>query len=179
MKKYLELFTIFFKIGLFTFGGGYVMFVLAQKEIVEKRKWATKDDLLDYYAIGTCTPGVIAVNVATLIGHKMKGKLGGVVATLGVISPSLIIATLLAGFLKDYTDNPYVISALNGIKIAVTALLAKFIIDLGKGEIRNIKSICIFFLSLILSYFLNIHIILIVGIAAILGYVLNYKKVSL
>ena len=95
MKLLFELFFVFAKIGVMTFGGGYAMLPILQREIVEKKKWTTDEELMDYFAVGQCTPGVIAVNTATFIGQKMKGILGGIVATLGVVFPSLLIISIL------------------------------------------------------------------------------------
>ena len=107
----LELFWRFFLIGAFTFGGGYAMIPLLEREVVEKHSWATEEELMDYYAVSQCTPGVIAVNVATFIGFKIGGNLGGVVATLGVVTPSLLIimliASILTNFVKTYREPDY------------------------------------------------------------------------
>ena len=101
MKDLIELFFVFAKIGLFTFGGGYAMLPMLQKEIVEKHKWAKEDEIMDYFAIGQVTPGIIAVNTATFVGHKTKGLIGGIVATAGMVFPSIIIITVIAAFLKN------------------------------------------------------------------------------
>ena len=97
MKILIDLFLTFTKIGAVTFGGGYAMLPILQREIVENKKWGTEEELADYYAIGQCTPGVIAVNVATFIGRKIAGNLGGVIATIGVVFPSVVIISLLSG----------------------------------------------------------------------------------
>ena len=96
MKEYWELFYSFAKIGAFTFGGGYAMLPLIQREVVEKKHWATEEEIMDYYAVGQCTPGIIAVNTATFIGYYKKGIIGGIFATLGVIFPSIVIILLIA-----------------------------------------------------------------------------------
>lgn len=101
MKEYLKLFFTFAKIGCFTFGGGYAMLPLLQREIVEKNSWAEEEELMDYFAIGQCTPGIIAVNTATFIGYKRKGIIGGIFATLGLIFPSLVIITIIAAFIRS------------------------------------------------------------------------------
>ena len=135
MKDLLKLFTTFFRIGLFTFGGGYAMLPLIQREVVEKNKWATEDEVMDYYAVGQCTPGVIAVNVGTFIGYKKKGILGGIVATLGVVCPSIIIISIIAACLSHFSDNAYVQHALAGIRLAVCALVSVSIFKLFKKGI--------------------------------------------
>ena len=104
MKQLLDLFFTFARIGGLTFGGGYAMLPILQREVVEKRKWVTNEEIMDYYAIGQCTPGIIAVNTATFIGQKCAGNIGGIVATLGVVFPSLIIITLIAAFLQNFAD---------------------------------------------------------------------------
>ena len=99
MNLYADLFLTFAKVGVCTFGGGYAMLPILQREVVEKKNWATEEELTDYFAIGQCTPGVIAVNTATFIGQKYRGNLGGTIATLGVVFPSLVIITIIAAFL--------------------------------------------------------------------------------
>ena len=106
MKELFELFWMFFRIGGFTFGGGYAMLPMIQHEIVEKRKWATDEEIMNYYAVGQCTPGVIAVNTATFIGYKRKGIPGGIFATLGVIAPSIVIITVIAAFIGNFSHIP-------------------------------------------------------------------------
>ena len=104
MKELFDLFWTFCKIGALTFGGGYAMLPLIQREIVENKKWSTEKEILDYYAVGQCTPGVIAVNTATFIGYKLRGIIGGIVATLGVIFPSIVIILIIATFLQNFAD---------------------------------------------------------------------------
>ena len=99
MKIYWELFSVFMRIGAFTFGGGYAMLPLIQKEIVDKKHWATEEEIMDYYAVAQCTPGIIMVNTATFIGFYEKGILGAIIATLGVVTPSIIIILLIASVL--------------------------------------------------------------------------------
>ena len=130
MKELFDLFWTFCKIGALTFGGGYAMLPLIQREIVENKKWSTEKEILDYYAVGQCTPGVIAVNTATFIGFKLKGIVGGIVATLGVIFPSLIIILIIASFLQSFADLSIVQSAFAGIRVAVVALIITTVIKL-------------------------------------------------
>ena len=141
---YLDLFLTFARIGGLTFGGGMAMLPILQREVVEKKGWATDDELTDYYAIGQCTPGIIAVNTATFIGYKYKGFWGGICATLGVVFPSLIIITLLAAFLSNFADIPVVQHALAGVNSCVVALIATSVIKLGKSSLKNKASWCIF-----------------------------------
>lgn len=104
MKDYLELFLTFAKIGVTTFGGGYAMLPILQREVVEDKKWVSNEEIVDYFAIGQCTPGIIAVNVATFVGKKRKGIAGGILATLGVVFPSLIIITVIAAVISNFMD---------------------------------------------------------------------------
>lgn len=151
MNIYLDLFSTFAKIGVCTFGGGYAMLPILQREVVEKKNWATEEELTDYFAIGQCTPGVIAVNTATFIGQKYAGNLGGTIATLGVVFPSLVIIILIAAFLTNFAEIPVIQHALAGINAAVVALIAVSVIKLGKSTLKNAPSVCIFLGVLVLS----------------------------
>ena len=122
-KVLWELLITFAKIGVMTFGGGMAMLPMLQREIVERKGWATEEEMADYYAIGQCTPGIIAVNTATFIGNKQKGTLGGIVATLGVVLPSLVIITLLAGVIEYYSALAWVKNAFAGIRVCVCVLI--------------------------------------------------------
>lgn len=141
MNILADLFLTYFRVGAVTFGGGYAMIPILEREIVKKKNWVTEEELLDYYAISQCTPGVIAVNAATFVGYKMKGVLGAIVATLGVITPSIIIITIIANMLSAFSENTYVESAFRGISIAVCALVLTTIIKLLKKNVKNIFSV--------------------------------------
>lgn len=151
MNIYLDLFLTFAKVGVCTFGGGYAMLPILQREVVEKKKWATDEELTDYFAIGQCTPGIIAVNTATFIGHKYKGILGGILATLGVVFPSLIIITIIAAFLQNFASYPVVAHALAGINAAVVALIAVSVFKLGKSTLKGKVAPWIFVVVLVLA----------------------------
>ena len=132
MKEYLDLFLTFARIGGLTFGGGYAMLPMLQQEVVDRRGWATNEELMDYYAIGQCTPGVIAVNTATFVGNKTKGTLGGIFATLGVVFPSLVIITIIAAFIRNFAELETLIARINHTNnaamvdgMSLTDLLAK------------------------------------------------------
>ncbi|MBQ8436839.1 MAG: chromate transporter [Alphaproteobacteria bacterium] len=170
MKILWDLFFSCFKVGLFTFGGGAAMLPLLQAEFAERKKWVSEKDLLDYYAIGQCTPGIIAINTATFIGYNKGGILGAVIATLGMVMPSLIIILLIASILRGYMDNPYVIHAFAGIRIVVVALIANAVVGLWKNGIRNIFSGVIFILSLLLLVFADFSPVMIVLVALLTGY---------
>ena len=137
MKELWELYAAFFRIGICTFGGGYAMLPMLEREIVNKHGWATMEDLLNYFAIGQCTPGIIAVNTATFVGHKHRGVSGGIAATLGVVSPSVVIITIIAAVLSRFMDNEYVGYAFAGIRIAVCAMIGKSIVKLAKSNIKK------------------------------------------
>lgn len=179
--NYLELFLTFARIGVLTFGGGYSMLPMLQREVVNNKGWATEEELLDYYAIGQCTPGVIAVNVATFIGNKHAGKLGGIIATLGVVTPSFFIILLLAAFINNFADNKYVAHALAGISIAVSALIVSAVITLWKRGVKGWLGVAIFCAVFILSIFFSISPIWIVLATIVLGVVygqINNRRVS-
>ena len=153
MNIYLDLFFTFAKVGVCAFGGGYAMLPILQREVVEKKGWATDEELTDYFAVGQCTPGIIAVNTATFIGYKYRGVPGGVLATLGVVFPSLIIITAIAAFLSNFADIPVVQHALAGINAAVVALIASSVVKLGKSTLKNGAAAAIFLCVLALSVF--------------------------
>ena len=127
--------------GAVTFGGGYAMLPILEREIVENKKWGTEEELADYYAIGQCTPGVIAVNVATFIGRKTAGNSGGVAATLGVVFPSVVIITLLAGVIEYYSSLEWVAHAFAGIRVCVCVLIFNAVLKLFK---KSIIRLCYF-----------------------------------
>ncbi len=153
MNEYLDLFLTFAKVGACTFGGGYAMLPILQREVVESKGWCTDEELTDYFAIGQCTPGVIAVNTATFLGSKRKGVLGGVIATLGMVFPSIVIITLIAAFLTNFAHIPAVGHAFAGVRAAVVALIASSVLKLGKTTVKNLPSALIFAAVLLLAVF--------------------------
>lgn len=169
MKELLDLFWTFAKIGSITFGGGYAMLPIIQREIVEKKKWATETEVMDYYAVGQCTPGIIAVNTATFIGYRLKGIAGGIFATLGVIFPSLVIIMLIAAFLKNFAEFSVVQHAFGGIRVAVVALIISSVIKLWKSSVKNYVGIIIAVMAFILGAVLQLSPIYVVIGAAIVG----------
>lgn len=176
MKEYLELFIAFAKIGGGTFGGGYAMLPIMQRELVEKKGWVTNDDLLNYYAVGQCTPGIIAVNTATFIGYKRKGILGAAVATLGMITPSVLIIMLIAAFLKNFAEYPVVQHAFAGIRIAVCATVLVAICNLWKKSVKNWLDFLFCAVAFVLSAFTDISPVWIVLLAAAGGIFTHLKK---
>ncbi len=172
MKKYLNLFFVFASIGAVTFGGGYAMLPILQREVVEKRNWATEEELMDYYAIGQCTPGVIAVNTATFIGRKLYGTLGGIVATLGVVAPSAVIITLIALFLANFAHLAWVRHAFAGIRACVCVLILDSVIKLGKKSVIDVRCALIFAAVLAVALFTKVSPILPVVAAGFAGWLL-------
>ncbi|MBR2208510.1 MAG: chromate transporter [Synergistaceae bacterium] len=173
MKILFNLFITFAKMGAVTFGGGYAMLPILQREIVENKKWGTEEELADYYAIGQCTPGVIAVNVATFIGRKVAGNLGGVVATLGVVFPSVMIITLLAGVIEYYSSLEWVKHAFAGIRVCVCVLIFNAVLKLFKKSIIDFKTMAIYLIILACSFIFNISPVIFVIAAGIAGIILK------
>ena len=173
MKTLLQLFLIFARIGGFTFGGGYAMLPMLQKELVENKGWTTNEELMDYYAIGQCTPGIIAVNVATFVGYKTKGIIGGIFATLGVITPSLIIVGIIAAFISGFQDYEVVQWAFSGIRAAVVALILSAMWKIAKKSIVDIFAFVIFLLVAVLSYCTDLSPAVFVIVAGVCGLILN------
>lgn len=175
MKELFDLFWTFAKIGSITFGGGYAMLPIIQREIVEKKKWATETEVIDYYAVGQCTPGVIAVNTATFIGYRLKGIAGGIIATLGVVFPSLVIIMVIAAFLKNFADFAIVQHAFGGIRVAVVALIISSIIKLWKSSVKNYIGFILAIAAFVLGAILQLSPIYVVIGAAIVGLLTKNK----
>ena len=164
-----ELFVAFMKIGVMTFGGGYAMLPMLQREIVEKHKWATEEEIMDYFAVGQCTPGVIAVNTATFVGYKSRGILGGAIATVGVVLPSVVIIILIAAVLQNFAENPYVRHAFAGINIAVAALIIQAVVKLGKSSITDWLCVGIALCAFVVTGVLGLSPIYMVVASAVAG----------
>ncbi|WP_067836272.1 chromate transporter [Amphibacillus sediminis] len=176
MKVLLDLFVTFARIGVLTFGGGYAMLPIIQREVVETKKWATSEELVDYYAIGQTTPGVIAINTATFIGQKTMGILGGVVATLGVVFPPLIIISVIAMFLNNFADSMLLQNAFAGVRVSVYVLILNAVLKLWKSSIIDKVGIIIFVAIFTLSIFTNLSPVVFVVLAAIVGLLTKMKK---
>lgn len=176
MKKLLSLFWIFFKLGAVNFGGGYALLPLLQKEIVEKRGWATDEEMTDYYAIGQCTPGAIAVNVSTFIGYKIKGILGGIVATIGFVSPAFFVIFIIATILNNFADLEVVKSAFAAVRVCVFVLILSAIIKLSKKSIVDVITLIIALIVLFLAIFTNVPLFIYVIVAGITGILVNLIK---
>ena len=170
---YLRLFLVFAKIGGFTFGGGLAMLPILQREIAEKRAWVTQEQLMDYYAIGQCTPGIIAVNVATFVGHQRKGLFGGLIATLGVVTPSVIIISLIAAFISNFQDVLLVRWAFDGIRPAVVALVINAALKIVKKSLVDAWTVAMFAVVLVLSTLTNVSPAVFVLAAGVCGILLK------
>ena len=173
MKILLDMFVTFAKVGVMTFGGGYAMLPILQREVVDNKHWATEEELMDYFAIGQCTPGVIAVNTATFIGQKTKGILGGIIATLGVVFPSIIIISLLAGVIEAFSHIIWVKNAFGGIRICVCVLILNAVTKLSKKAIVNIPTLLILAIVALGSCFTDISPVVFVIFSALTGIVLK------
>ena len=175
MKILWDLFRAFFTIGALTFGGGYAMLPMLEREIVNKHKWATQEELLNYFAIGQCTPGVIAVNTATFVGSKVKGVIGGVVATLGVVAPSILIITVIAMVLQNFMDILWVQNAFAGIRVAVVALITASVVKLFKSNVKTHWHIALAVIAFIVVALLKLSPVYVVVGCAVLSFIFGKK----
>ena len=178
MKGMLELFLTFAKMGVMTFGGGMAMLPILQREVVDNKHWVTEEELVDYYAIGQCTPGIIAVNTATFIGQKKGGVIGGILATLGVVFPSLIIISLLAGLITNFSHLAWVKNAFAGIQVCVCVLIFNAVMKLLKKSVVDKRTAVIFAVVLVGSVFLDLSPAWFVIAAAAAGIVLKNLEVK-
>ena len=173
MKILMELFLVFAKMGAVTFGGGMAMLPILQREVVDNKGWATDEELMDYFAIGQCTPGVIAVNTATFIGQNLKGIWGGIFATLGVVFPSVVIISVLAGVIERFSHIVWVQHAFGGIRVCVCVLICNAVVKLYKKAVVDQRTLVIFLLVALGSYFTPLSPVIFVGAAAVAGIVLQ------
>ncbi len=179
MKDYVELFWAFARIGGLTFGGGLTMLPMLTYELVDKKQWISEEELMDCYAIGQCTPGIIAVNTATYIGYQKKGVMGGIAATMGMIAPSLVIITMIAMFLSRYMNHPLITYALNGIRGAVCALMLNTVVQLAKKSLVDWKCVVIssiVFLLALLTEVPTIVLVIVAGVAGVLIWKLEGRR---
>lgn len=176
MVSLWKLYILFFKMGIFTFGGGYAMLPILKSEAVEKQKWISQEELMNYYSIGQCTPGIIAVNAASFIGYKLRGIPGLISATMGVISPSIIIIIAIAALLNRYMDNPYLQWAFAGIRISVIALIISTVIDMWEKGIKNLRGYIIFIISALLLWYFNLSAIFIIILAACSSFIPDIRS---
>ena len=175
MKLLIQLFLTFAKMGMFTVGGGYAMFPIMKQELAHKHKWVTEEEILDYYAIGQCTPGIIAVNVATFVGLKVGGLLGAISSTIGVIFPSVVIIMIIAAFINNFADLWFVQSAFSGIRVVVIVLILNTIISMWKKSIKNTFGYIVMIIAFILSFFNILASALVVVVSGIAGVIYTLK----
>lgn len=169
IKTIIELWLTFMKIGGFTFGGGYAMIPLIEKEIVENKKWITKDDILDIIAIAESTPGPIAINAATFVGYKVCGFWGAFFATIGVVLPSFLIILVISFILSQFENNKYVVYAFNGVRAGVLALIIKAFISMYRQCPKHLVSYIIAIFAFTATALFNINVLLVIVICAITG----------
>ena len=172
-KQLWQLFVTFAIVGVTTFGGGYAMLPALQREVVDKRKWASDEEVMDWYAIGQCTPGVIAVNTATFVGQKQAGVIGGIFATLGVVFPSLVIITIIAAFIQNFAHLAAVQKAFAGIRVCVCVLILNAVVKLWKKSVVDWKTLVIFAAVFAGSVFLSVSPVVYVVISALAGIVVK------
>lgn len=171
MKELLQIFLTFFKIGAFTFGGGYAMIPLIQREAVEKHHWVTDTDILDIVAIAESTPGPIAINAATFVGYQCRGFVGALAATLGVVLPSFVIILAISGILRQFQDAQIVQYAFRGIRVAVLVLMLKAMLKMMKANPKGTVAYFLMGLSFLLTALCKVNTFLVIGICAAVGFV--------
>ncbi len=176
MKTYWQLFKSFFRVGILTFGGGYAMLPILRREVVEDHPWCTDEELADYYAIGQCTPGIIAVNTATFIGFKLKGIPGAVAATLSLVLPGFLIILVIASVLENFAHLPLVINAFAGIRVAVAVLVFNAVLKLLKTSATDKITWIIFLLVFLLASVLPLSPVVYVLAAGLAGVGLHTWK---
>lgn len=150
MKEYMKIFWAFMKVGALTFGGGYAMLPILQREVVEHNGWATEEEIMDYYAMGQCLPGIIMVNTSVFVGRRHKGVAGGIVAGLGSAFPSLVVITVIAMFLTAFAEYPVVQNAFAGVRACVVVLIINAVVKLWKSAMVDWKCLVIIFLPVFL-----------------------------
>ena len=175
-SRRLSLFLTFLKIGAFTFGGGYAMLPALQREVVEKRRWATEEEVMDWYAIGQCTPGVIAVNTSTFIGYRLRGVPGAIVATAGMVFPSLVIITIIAAFIQQFAHLAVVQHAFAGIRVAVCALVLQSVWKMAKKGVVDLPTGVILVVTFAAVAFFGVSPVLMVVIATAAGILINVVR---
>lgn len=183
MKELLSMFLAFARIGGLTFGGGYAMLPMLQREVVEKNHWATEEELMNYFAVGQSTPGIIALNVATFVGYKKRGIPGAIFTSLGVVFPSLVIILMIAMFLSNFLEIQWVQHAFNAIRVCVTVLVFNAVVKLWNGSVADkttrkidIFALLIFLLTFVLNVFFNLSPVILVFLSGGLGVAFSLLK---
>lgn len=169
IKTLLKLFWVFFKIGAFTFGGGYAMIPIIQKEVAEKNKWVTDKEIFDIVTVSESTPGPISINAATFVGYRVAGYLGSAAATFGIVLPSFLIISAIACVLRQFESNEIVKYAFFGIRAGVLALIIKGLRSMYKQCPKDIFSYIIMAVSFAAVIFLNINTVWVIVGSALIG----------
>lgn len=181
MNEYLDLYTTFVRIGCVTFGGGYAMLPILERELVDKRHWTTMDDLRDYFSIGQCTPGIIALNVSTFIGEKKKGVPGALLATTGFLTGPIIIILIIASFLTNFAEQPIVQHAFAGIRVCVCVLIVQAVLRLWKKSIVDGFTLFLYLVIFVLNAFsgilpVRVPAAVLVIIAGVVGVLMSMRN---
>ena len=171
------LFVKFFKIGMFTFGGGYAMISLIHAEVVDNMKWLDDDEMMNMIIVAESTPGVLAVNTATFVGYKIAGVLGAALATIGVVLPSMIIITIISLFFDEFKNLKYVAYAFNGIRAGIVLLIYNAVTKLAKKHKKDMFYYAVLCISVVLSLFVKLKAVYILLIAVVLG--VSYSFISI
>ena len=171
--RLIDLFLAFARVGMLTFGGGVAMLPMLERECVQRFGWVNNDELTDYFAIGQCTPGIIAVNTSTFVGQKQRGVVGGIVATLGIVFPSLLIITVLAGVINSFSHLDWVQHAFAGIRVCVCVLIFNAVLKLLKSSVKDWPAAVIFVAVLAASLFTDLSPVIFVAAAALCGIVIQ------
>ena len=173
MLIYLQLFLSFAYIGAVSFGGGYSMLPMFQRELVQKKGWLTESEMIDYFSVSQCLPGIIAANAAVFVGYKQKGVPGGIISAIGAVFPSLVVITIIAALMANFADAPLVQSAFAGIRVCVSVLIINTVAKLWKQAIVD-KIAALFFAAVFLvSIFSNVSVAILVAVAAVAGIAVN------
>jgi chromate transporter len=176
LKDCLKVFFAFLKVGVLTFGGGYAMIPVVERELINKKGWTSMEEVMDYYTIAQITPGIIGVNLSTFVGYKQKGPLGGFLATLGFVLPGVVFISVIAVFLANFADLPAVKHAFTGIRVAVCALIVDTVIKLVKGVFKNRRAIVMYAIVFVLSALWSVSPVLLVAAAGFLGLLVFREK---
>lgn len=164
-----QLFWTFFRIGGLTFGGGYAILPMMQKEIVVRHRWATDEEMIDYYAVAQSMPGIIAINTATFLGFDRRGAPGAIAATLGMITPSIIVITVIASFIHHFEQLTVMQHAFAGVRIAVTALIIGTVVNMWRTAVTNRLGVALFAAALAAIFFVHVSPILVIAAGAVIG----------
>ena len=173
MRELIKIYLTFARIGVFTFGGGYSMLPMFQRDLIEKNGWLTDKEMTDYFSISQCLPGIIAVNTSMLVGYKKNGRAGGIAAALGMVSPSIIIILIIAAFINRFSDIPAVQHAFAGIRACVCVLIINTTIKLWKSAIVDKATLAIFIVIFTVSFFTSFPVAILIVAAGASGIGIN------